>query len=660
MSNGNTPATVPPSVRIPDQAKKWTGQSCGQMVQDLAQSMKKLTDAAIKKARKEANGVQKDAEKKKGGGLWDDLMKQPLESFRSKTKELREADSAFQSAQEQGLLDQMNHYMDMGLTYAETTSNLISNVVNNVVDELGVINQIAEAAGFGSLVPSGQDAGCGKFLVGGTVSTVVEIAKGAVGNGLAAVFTAQTTIGLGFDAVGDMYAALMSMPAGYLSILLTNRKSLLEAIQSRVDEIVEFAKKLKDKDYPFDHRSFILGLKARLEEADSDLAQLESILKANGKFQDLLWDRAQDTVEEVSDELLGGNTDFAFRLSLIKLYAYQKFMEQQIKLLADRQAVFARLAANLGAFKTNIDNANFQNLAAPMIAQLRCQLEQVMGDMEKTADANAYLKYIVNERRWGTELAALYAIMLNTKKLAKNLTKPSTGLNNAADELSNQLSVGGDSLIGGENYDRLIQLLDSFIREIKRKIARNVDTEILEGIAKSITREIEVLKNSTGQLDKILNNFNNSIAAEGAVALQAVYAVLDVLGDEGLDTLVSAIQEGDLSQLFSTTALTGQLEGMARKNIGEIVQCCSDNAGDGDATRRLINMNKTLSGIQNAKAVYNRYTLGYAQEYLNRATTKTIPGWQQMRKDVTTISRAPCMNQGKGSSTGTQLGLTVI
>lgn len=649
---------LPLYTRLPAKTEKWAGESCGELVQELSTAMRKITDSAIKKAQKNAKGVQKDAEKKKGGGLWDQTTKGPLADFRERTKELH-VDASFLSNSEDGFLQQFYDYMDLGLNYAETAGNLVSNVVNNVVDELGVINQVSEAAGFGSLVPSGQRAACDKTLIAGTVDTIVTIAHDAVGNGLSAVFSAQATIGMGFNAVGDMYAGLMSMPAGYLSILLTNRKELLEGIQNQVNDTVEFAKTLKDEDYPFDHRSFILGLQKRLEEADSELAQLGSILAQGGKFQDRLWEGAEDTVGEVSEELLGSNADVKFRLSLIKLYAFQKFMEQQIKVLNDRQIAFARIAGNIGGFKTAIDGADFQNLTGPVIAQVRCQIEQVRSDMGRTLDVNALLKYIVNERRWGVELAGVYVFMKNMKELAGNLTKPSTGLNDAADSLSAQISAGADSLIGGESYDRLIQRLDAFIREIKRKIARNVDTEILEGLALSINREIEILKVSTGALDEILNNFNNSMAAEGAVALQAVYAVMDVLGEQGLDTLVGAVLEGDLSLIFSADALNASLEGMARKNIGQALQCCSDNAGDGDAARRLINMNKTLADIQKAKAVYDRYTLSFAADFIKRATTKTVPAWKRMQKDVAQVSRAPCMNQGK-SGGGAPPGLTLI
>jgi len=637
---------------------KWAGKSCGTLVDQLKETMQKISNSAIKKKREEAKAVEGDADKKKSGGLWDKMMEEPLKSFREKTASLKD-DSDTLAKGEAGFLKQYSDYLDMGIEYMETTGNLVSNVVDTVMDEMGVINQVSESVGLGSLVPSGQDAGCDKTLLVGTVGAVFEVAAGAVGNGLAAVFSAQATVGMGFNAVGDMYAALMSMPASYLSILLTNRKALLEALQTRVDDIVVFAKKLTDEDYPFDHRTFILELYDQLEEAHSNLGQLGSILNAGGRFQDRLWESSEDIVEEVIAQLFGSKADIKFRLSLIKLYGYQRFMELQIKLLNDRQTAFARIAANIGGFKATIDGADFQNLSSPIITMLRCQIGQVMGDMEKTAEVNALFKYIVNERRWGIELSAVYAMMKNTKNLTGNLTKPSTALNAAADLLSDGLSAGGDSLTGGENYSRLTKLLSSFAREIKRKIARNVDSEILEGLAKSINSEIELLKVSTGNLDKILNNFNNSIAAEGAVAMQAVYAVMDVLGEQGLDTLVDAIAEGDLSKLFDANAITGMLEGTARKNISEILQCCSENAGDGDASRRLIKMNKTLADIQKAKALYNKYTLSYAGDALKRITTKTIPGWKNIQKDVGRISRAPCMNKGQ-SSAGSQLGLTVI
>ncbi|HET6456423.1 MAG TPA: hypothetical protein VFI02_18625, partial [Armatimonadota bacterium] len=302
---------------------------------------------------------------------------------------------------------------------------------------------------------------------------------------------------------------------------------------------------------------------------------------------------------------------------------------------------------------------NCQNLAAPLISQVRCQLGQVLGDMKKTASVNVLLRYIINERRWGTTLAAVYALMKNMHGVARTLSKPSSTLNDAADALSDQFSLGANSLTDGENFSRLITLLNSFIKEVKRKVAKNVDVENLQGLAVSINREIELLKVSTGSLDKVLNGFNGSIAAEGAVALQAVYSVMGVLGEQGLDNIVDAIYEGDLSKLFDTSAITGMLEGLARKNIGTALACCSDNAGDGDAAKRLIHMNKILVDTQKAKAIYDKYTLTYAANHLKHVTEKSIPLWKQLQKDVTTISQAPCMNNGEDSG-GIPFGLTVI
>jgi hypothetical protein len=650
---------LPTYTKIPEPTQDYAGQSCATLIKSLASSMRKITDAGIKKNRKEAKSVEKDAEKKKSGGLWDTLMSGPLAAYTSKLQSLKD-DSGFTAASESGLIQQMSNYMDLGIGYMDAAGNLVSNVVDTVVDEMNVINQLTESAGLGSLLPSGQAADCDKDLLVGMASSVFNVAAGAVSTGLSAVFSAQATIGMGFNAVGDMYAALLSLPAGYLSILVTNRKSMLESIQDRVNSTVEFAAGLTDKDYPFDHQTFILGLQKELEEADSELAQLGSILNAGGLFQDRLWESAQDTIEDASDELLGANADVKFRLSLIKLYGYQKFLETQVKLLNDRQLAFARLAANIGGFKGNIESTNLQNLTAPIISQVRCQIGQVMNDMTKTIETNALLKFIVNERRWGAELAKVYVMMSTMQGLARNLSKPSTAVNDAADALSDAFSVDAtESITGGETYTRLVTLLNSFAKEVKRKIARNVDVEVLQKLAVSINREIEVLKISTSSIDKILNGFNSSIAAEGAEALTAVYSVVDMFGGQGLDSLVDAIYEGDIKKLFDINAITGMLEGVARKSIGDALQCCSQNAGDGDSASRLIHMNKILTDTQKAKAIYDRYTLSYAQSHLKELTTKSIPGWKRLQKDVTLISRAPCMNDGQPGG-GVDLGLTII
>ena len=651
-------------VKAVQSAQKYAGQDCTTILQDLTQSMKKITDREVKRQREEAGKVQKDFEARKSGGLWDDITSGPLSEFKAVLSQVQ-TNYNEGSQQQQGFLEQYQKYLDMGMNMAGMATNLVSGVTNGVVDELDVINAVGGAAGMGSLVPTGENEVCGTgSLLIGTVTSVIRVGSTAATNAAQSVFAVQSSIGMALQVMPDLYSALMSMPSGLLSIILTNKEALLDRIESTVKQSLGIVVSMTDKDYPFDHAAFIAAAKARLEDADADLSAVEETLEAGGLFQEPNWKRAKDTIKETGNDLLGvgvGSLIPGFvQTKIIQILGYQKLLETLIKVLDERQGVFARLAGNIGSFQSNFQaTAKFQNLMTPIVQQVRCTLKKIIQDMGDTININALIRYFIKEKKWGIDLLSLAVYMANTGHLGDDLGAPSSTLNSLANKMSASIGDGADYFTGAESYDVLTGLLANYTRELKMKASRNTDSKVLEGIAQAIYIEIGIQRKSNSDLSEILNGFNSSIAGAGLSAIQAVSGLLSLLGDQGLDTIVESIMNGDIASLFSANAVKRQVESTARKAIGDALQCCADNAGDGDAADRLTNMSRVVQDLQKGKEIFDRYTKGYADLYVKNVYKRQIPGLQQISRDVASVKRARCMNKGQAAETG-DVGLTLV
>jgi len=644
--------------------QKYIGHDCTTILQDLTRAMRKITDREVKRQREEAGKVQKDFEARKSGGLWDDITSGPLNEFKASIAEVQ-TNYDEGSQQQQGFLERYQKYLDAGMNMAGMATELVSGVTSGIVDEMGAINAVSEAAGMGSLVPTGENETCGTgSLLIGTVTSVFRVGADAATLAAQSVFAVQSSIGMALQVLPDLYSALMSMPSGLLSIILTNKEALLDRIESTIKQSLDIVVSMTDKDYPFDHAAFIAAAKARLEDADADLSAVEEILEAGGLFQEPNWSRAKDTIEETGNDLLGigeGSLIPGFvQTKIIKILGYQKLLEMLIKVLDERQSIFAQLAGNIGSFQSNFQTtAKFQNLMAPIVQQVRCTLQKIIQDMGDTINLNALLRYFIKEKKWGIDLLSLAVYMVNTGHLGDDLGVPSSALNDLANKMSSSIGDGADYFAGAESYDVLTGLLANYTRELKMKASRNADPKILDGIAQAIFTEIEIQRKSNSDLSEILNGFNSSIAGAGLVAVQAISGLLSLLGDQGLDTIVDSIMNGDIAALFSVDAVKRQVEATARKAIGDALQCCTDNAGDGDAAERLTNMSRVVQELQKGKEIFDRYTKGYADLYVKNVYKKQIPGLQQINRDVANVKRARCMNKGQTSAAG-DLGLTLV
>jgi hypothetical protein len=70
-------------------------------------------------------------------------------------------------------------------------------------------------------------------------------------------------------------------------------------------------------------------------------------------------------------------------------------------------------------------------------------------------------------------------------------------------------------------------------------------------------------------------------------------------------------------------------------------------------------MNRVVQSLEKAKSVYDDYTTGYADRYIDFVYKDLIPGWGRINRDLSNIQRARCINQGEQGQVG-QLGLTLF
>lgn len=639
--------------------RKWTG-SCAQPAEQLQSKIKDIVDEQVQIRNEEIAAIEQDMEARKTGGFWDKITAGPLEQFR-KTMETATNPQDSMSGQN-SLLGKYTSYLDQGKSYVGLASGLISGVMSTVVNELDVINAVSDTLGLGTLMPTGQGSSCDKGIILGTVDSIVAVAASAITPVVNQAMAAQATIGLGFSVIPDLYGALASLPVGTLSLLLTNKKTLLDRIESTVNSAVVLADEMKDADYPYDHVALIERSMASLEEVDGDLAQLNSVLMAGGLFSRPLWDDSKLKIWDVSEDLMGSGSvlgGFAFS-KVLQLFGYQKQLETLIDIMTQRQAAINELIAAVGGFTSTFDqDIKFQNMMAPIVQQVRCSLQQIISDMGDTLTANRLLRYYASEKKWGIELAVLANYMDGTDGLGNDLTHAPTELNKAADVLSANVSASMDFFISEDSYDALVSRLNVFMSELKRKIASNVNATALQALAVAIGRELTIQRESNSGLETALNNFNQSIAGTGLEALQLVQGVMSLLDEQGLNGMTDALRNGDFKSFFSGDMLQKMAESAARKTLADVMQCCEDNAGDGDLAEKAIKINGVLSSWQKGKDMYDRYTGRFNDEHLKETYRDTIPGLMRLNRDAATMTRSRCINSGQAGVTK-GLGLTLI
>ena len=632
-------------------------------MKNLTQTVSKIVDRETKKANNELKQVDKDHQARKAGGFWDKIVEGPVNDYQ---KGIEEAGGQAReiSNGKQGLLNQFSQYLDMGQTYAGMATELVSGITSNVMDEIGVINQITEAAGLGSIVPTSESMSCDPNLLVATVGSVVRIAGRVVDGALQSVFTVQATMGLAFDVIPDLYAGLLNQPVGTLSILLTNRESIFSGIEGLLQKVVALVPSITDDDYPFDHRSFVLGVQAELEKADSDLGRVEQTLESGGNFLEDLWNSSEDTVSEMAMQLLGVGEQALipgfFNGRLMRLLFLERELTAFIQILNQRQAAFSALLSAIGSFKAEFEsNAKFESLMAPLVQQVRCRLKVIIDDMGPTIQVNNILRYFVKEKQWGTELWMIGRFMQGAGRVGSTLQQPTTGLNDVADELTGAVKSEQESLETAESFNLLVSLLTSFLALIKRKIAGNIDNQAFYDLKSAIENEINILRQSDSKISELVGAFGSAMGSQGASVLSAVAMLYNFMEETGLDQMLDALKRGDWKNFFSADALKSSLERTASQALGDVIQCCVENAGNGDTEKRLLNMNRTVAAMQRGKEVFDRFTGGYAIQHIRKTTKKTLPNLQKLKADTQKVSRSNCVNKGQPTS-GQSLGLTLV
>jgi hypothetical protein len=642
-----------PSI-VPD----FSGQDCKDIVGTFSKLISQFVNGSMRIQQARDNKVQKDFEVRKAGGLWDKITADPMAQFEAAVKSAV-TDATDISSGKGGILSKYGQYMDMGQNFYGMMNELASGAVSTVVDEMGIIGQLTDPSGFGSLLPTSQNASCDGNLVAASVKSAFRVAGRVVNNGAQAVFGVMATMGLTLEVLPDLYAGLMSLPASSLATLMVNRKSLMDRISATAKDAADLAKTIKASDYPFDHRSFILAAKADIDNADGDLSQVEATLEAGGSFLSVNWDRARSLIDSTGDRLMGapGIEMTEGRIRLIKLLGFQKLTQNLIDILQQRQAVFAQIVGFIGSYKSTFDkHAKFGNLAGPLVQQVRCTLQRMTDDMSRSSEDNIALKLVFKEKQWGGELIQLAKFMGPSDRWA-SVSRPISDLNKAADALSDGMGANTSSLSSSEEYGAIIAQLNSILRELKRKTISNVSTEIMESVSEALIRNIEIVKSNDSEVGKLLTGFSSAFSGSAAVTvLQGVTGIVGLLNDQNLTGMIDKLKSGDIKSFFSVDSIKSQLESLARKAIGEVAACCTDNSDDADVQSRLESANKVMLSSQRGKDLYDKYVRKYADNHIKESTTRDAPRLQRMKQDINSISRSKCINKGS-SGQGAAVGL---
>jgi hypothetical protein len=483
---------------------------------------------------------------------------------------------------------------------------------------------------------------CSRSLVGATVTGIARIASGALSSELGAVAAAHQTVAGLSSLYTDLMSYLMTLPAEALSTLLVDKVTLLDNIDSKVDDLLKLALGLEESDYAFDHRSVVVRALAKLRVADDDLADISNVLLSGGNFQPAAWDRAEDNIQAAADILMDTEIDAFPGTRQLRIVMGLTGLNTHIQVLLCRQSLIEKIYANLAGFPTNFEaSARFDNLFGPPIDQIRCLLKAVTGEMEALLQRGLASAFYIKEKQWYVELQALLAFMSGAARLADTLS-----VGSSAASLSSEMTDSEEELNSPNDFTALTAMIEAFASELRSVIFKPADnSERLESLAFAIKSEISTQKNNVEEIEKMLAGFKGSFGSEITEALVVAGSLVSFLQSKDLLKMADDLKFGDITNFFMSGPRRTTKDEEALEKAAELLKYIKENQTQD--YRELLEVYNVLRSRVRSDKLFRKLTTKAADNHIRDVKEKRLPKNNRM---LTTIRRVRVGISGPAST----------
>jgi len=461
---------------------------------------------------------------------------------------------------------------------------------------------------------------CSRSLIGATVTGIAQLVTGSLSGELGAVSAAhQTVAGLG-SLYTDLVAYLMTLPAEALTTLLTDKVTLLNNIESKVDNLLEIALTLDLDDYAFDHRSVVIRALAKLKSADDDLSDVSRILLGGGNFQATVWDRAEGNIDAAASILIDTELDEFPGHKQLKIVMGLSGLSTHIQVLLCRQALIEKIYSNIASFPTNFSaSAKFDNLYGPAVNQIQCLLKAIIGEMEKLLQRGLASAFYIKEKQWYVELKALLAFMGGVDGLSKTI-----GVGASATTLSTEMSDNEDELNSANDFTALVGLIESFSQELRSAIFKPVDNaDRLETLAFAIKVEIEKQRESVESIESMLAGFKGSFGDGLTEAITVVGSLVSFLQSKDLHKMVQDLEWGDITNFFKSGPRRTTKDEEALEQTAKLLKWIKNNQTKD--YREMLEVYNELRARVRADKLFRKLTTKAADNHIRDVKEKRLP-----------------------------------
>ena len=460
---------------------------------------------------------------------------------------------------------------------------------------------------------------CQRSLIAATVSAAGRVVSGAVSNASRALRAAQVSLGLASSSAFGVGDALAAVAARTLLDVLGGQDIVVAQLRGVARQIADLADGMTSKDYLFDHANFIREQRDLLLNADAILAQIEASLLFAPQFDAAGWEAARKIIKQVSEnlrklglsDLLSGFSAKPMRLYLLALYA-----DTLLSVLRRYQAISDRIAAALLGFAQNFANVRFDNLFAPVVDLLRCRIRKVIEDMDATIAKNSLLYYIVKEKQWSLELAAVAAFMKMTAKvdLPGKLDRFSgtEALRDAFSALTKALTPDPNE----RDLRYLISVGSAMVLLAKQKAASNIPSSLVVSAAEATIVECDRYTQRSGHVKPLLGGYVGLVVVAAPTAVAAVAKILRFAEEHQCSSFTDAVSEGRIDEAFQADALTSSLEGHASSLIAHVIADFEATGGKRGAESDLLVVNQTFQNDARSLGLLDELKNGYASRHI--------------------------------------------
>jgi hypothetical protein len=461
---------------------------------------------------------------------------------------------------------------------------------------------------------------CSRSVTVATVTGLAQLATGAISGELGAVAAAHQTVAGISSLYTDVMSYLMTLPAEAISTLLTDKVTLLNNIEKKVDSLLEVALTLNDGDYAFDHRSVIVRALAELKTADDDMADVSRVLMAGGNFQPTVWERAEANIRNAGEILMDTELDEFPGMKQLRIVMGLTGLNTHVQVLLCRQSLIERIYANLASFPTNFEiSAKFDKLYGPAIDQIRCLLKAIIGEMEALLQRGLASAFYVKERQWYLELQALLAFMSGVDGLS---TVVSPGA--SATLLSDEMTQSEDELNSPNDFTALVGLIDTFAQELRSIIFKPADNaDRLESLAFAIKAEITKQRDNVEEIEKMIAGFKGSFGDQITEALAVAGSLITFLQSKDLHKMVQDLEWGDITNFFSSGPRRTTKDEEALEKTAELLKWIKTHQTK--EFREMLEVYNELRARVRADKLFRKLTTKAADNHIRDVKEKRLP-----------------------------------